>query len=185
MINKVLGLVTVGILLFSCSAEKQKANNRKQQSAKIDFNAGNSPAEFSVKTTEGKIFASKAYRGKYLVVLFYNKSFFKQQRNNGFTVSLNKMAKKLKGKVGFVGIMNGFVENEKEGGEIFRNNVFSFPQVNNTLSYDQDAQLNDNVFCTPAAIVIDPKGEVVYHQCGDSEMPGILHQLNAMLKEKL
>jgi cytochrome oxidase Cu insertion factor (SCO1/SenC/PrrC family) len=73
MIYKVLSFVAVIIFLYTCSSKKQKINTGKQQSAKIDFNKGSSPAAFSVKTIDGKVFLSATYKGKYCLVLFYNK----------------------------------------------------------------------------------------------------------------
>ena len=65
-----------------------------------------------------------------------------------------------------LGIANGFSDDEKAIKALFAKANLSFKQIDNTRGPEKDERINDNVFCTPAKILIDPTGKVVYNGCG-------------------
>lgn len=186
MYTRLLFLCTLVVLFYSChSTEKDKEAKPGKVAPKIDFNTGSTIADFSVKTTAGKIFDTKNCKGKYWVVFYYNKSSIRTQ--GSFAQMLNQTAKQFKNRINFLGIVNGFVENENEVLPLLKNAAFNFPQVDNTISYEKKSRLNDNIFCTPAGIIIDPGGKVIYHSCGDIDVAGseIRERLTQLVREKL
>lgn len=143
--------------------EEKPAAHRK---AKIDLLEGATPGEFSAKTTDGSIFNSKDNKDKYWVVFVYDSGSIAKTESYDLAAELNKTHQLFGDKIPIVGLVNGFSDDEPALQKLFAEAKFSFKQIDNTEGPNKEKPLDDNVFCTPAKILIDPTGKVVYNGCG-------------------
>ena len=166
-------IFAVLVLLFtacnSTSATKKKDMEEKQATyskAKIDLLEGATPGEFSAKTTDGSTFNSKDNKGKYWVVFVYDSGSIAKTETYDLAAELNKTYQLFGNKIPMVGLVNGFSDDEPALQKLFAEAKFSFKQIDNTEGPNKEKPLDDNVFCTPAKILIDPNGKVIYNGCG-------------------
>lgn len=188
-------------VLFSCSlfgcqpsANKDKktldeyfAEQRKNQ---VDFNIGSQPRNFLVKTIDGQQFELAKQRGKHLVVFVYDKTWLKVDSSYNLSKELNGTYHKFKDQIAFVGIINGDIE-PGQLKALLASSKMEFPQIDNTVSGDKSEVINDNVVCTPAKIIIDPAGKVLYNGCGGAveeiinyKLDSIVHTAKAQVAQK-
>ncbi|WP_316735704.1 peroxiredoxin family protein [Pedobacter aquatilis] len=163
-------LSLIVVVIAACS-QGQKEKTLKEELAEIranqiDFSQNATPKEFIAKTTDGSTFNSKDFKGKYWVLFFYDSSYLIKSESYDFVAEVNNTHKLYGDKIPMVGIANGLSEDEKELKAKFANAKFGFKQIDNTKSPSKESQVKDNVFCTPAKIIIDPKGKVIYNGCG-------------------
>ncbi|MDQ1143143.1 hypothetical protein [Pedobacter agri] len=65
-----------------------------------------------------------------------------------------------------IGIGNGFSDDTAAMTKSILEAKFNFKQIDNTHGPEKDEVINENVYCTPAKILINPEGKVVYNGCG-------------------
>ena len=169
---------TINILIFAVlalvftacnSATKEQTMEEKlavYNKSKIDLLEGATPAEFSVKTTDGSSFNSKENKGKYWVLFVYDSGSIPKTETYDLAAELNKTHQLFGDKIPMVGLINGFSDDEPALQKLIAAAKFSFKQIDNTEGPNKEKPLNDNVFCTPAKILIDPNGKVIYNGCG-------------------
>lgn len=159
----------LSMTFFSCTSqpkEDQATNTIAPKKASIDLLMGSTPKEFSAKTTDGNLFVSKANKGKFWVIFMYENSYLTKSDSYDLVAELNETHKLFDHKIEMIGIANGFSDDEAVLQKQFKAAKFNFPQIDNTEGPNKEKQLNDNVFCTPAKILIDPNGKVIYNGCG-------------------
>ena len=157
-------------IVMACnSAPKEQTMEEKlaeYNQSKIDLLIGATPDEFSAKTTDGSLFNSKDYKGKYWVLFVYDSGSIAKSETYDMVAELNKTHQLFGDKIPMVGMANGFSDDEPALKKLFAEAKFSFKQIDNTEGPDKEKPINDNVFCTPAKILIDPNGKVLYNGCG-------------------
>lgn len=159
----------LSMTFFSCNSQSKKdkaADTTTEKKANVDLLMGSTPEEFSAKTTDGKTFISKTNKGKFWVIFMYENSYLTKSESYDMMAELNETHKLFGDKIEMIGIANGFSDDEAALQKQFKAAKFSFPQIDNTEGPNKEKQLNDNVFCTPAKILIDPNGKVIYNGCG-------------------
>lgn len=167
-----LVLATLALVFTACnttSATKEEAMKEKlaaHSKAKIDLLEGATPGEFSAKTTDGSTFNSKDNKGKYWVVFVYDSGSIAKTETYDLVAELNKTHQLFGDKIPMIGLVNGFSDDEPALQKLFAGAKFSFKQIDNTEGPNKEKPLDDNVFCTPAKILIDPSGKVIYNGCG-------------------
>jgi len=157
------------IILFGCTGKSQEEQSKTMTTVSkptVDLAQGSKPINFSAKTTDGSTFNSAANKGKYWVIFVYDKSYLSKSESYDMVTELSETYKKFGGKIPMVGIANGFSDDENAIKKLFANANFGFKQIDNTQGPEKEQKVNDNVFCTPAKILIDPTGKVVYNGCG-------------------
>lgn len=183
--KKILALFVI-LSMLSCESEKEKKERifkEFQKEAKelkknqIDFFLNAKPKYFSAKTIKGSVFNSQNYKGKNLVVFIYDKSYLKKSDSYDMAEEFNALYKEYQNDVSFIGIVEGFVENEKELKDYLSHSNVLFEQIDNTKSYDKSEKLNYNIFCSPAKILIDINGKVIHSSCGGGN--------NTIIEQKL
>ena len=184
-------LVILSFCILSCSGnKKQKEKNNldenqtqiiNMENQKIDFFLDAQPKHFSEITISGKQFNSKDFIGQNLVVFIYDKGYLKRETDDmsyDMPKELNEIYDTYKDKVSFVGIIEGFVENDKELNDYLNNSHILFEQIDNTISYEKTKNLTYNIFCTPAKILINKDGKVIHSSCGGGENTEFISRLN-------
>jgi peroxiredoxin len=146
----------------------------------IDFFLNAKPKYFSAKTIKGSVFNSQNYKGKNLVVFIYDKSYLKKSDSYDMAEEFNALYKEYQNDVSFIGIVEGFVENEKELKDYLSHSNVLFEQIDNTKSYDKSEKLNYNIFCSPAKILIDINGKVIHSSCGGGNNTIIAQKLDSI-----
>lgn len=157
------------IMLFGCTGKSQDEKTQEmatESKPKVDLLQGSTPINFSAKTTDGSIFNSADNKGKYWAIFVYDKSYLTKSESYDMVAELNETYKKFGNKIPMVGIANGFSDDENVIKQLFAKANFSFKQIDNTQGPEKEQKVNENVFCTPAKILIDPTGKVVYNGCG-------------------
>lgn len=177
--------------MSACSqTPKQKEKTLAEELAEIranqvDFSQDATPKEFSAKTTDGTTFNSKDNKGKFWVLFVYDKSYLTKSESYDIVAELNNTYKLYGAKIPMIGMANGLCENEEELKAKFATAKFSFAQIDNTKSPSKESKVKDNVFCTPAKIIIDPNGKVVYNGCGGKTEKFDLMLADLIKEEKL
>ena len=185
--NKIL-ITILSLCILSCNGnKKEKAENDIaenqtpvgiMENKSIDFFLDAQPKYFSAITISGKQFNSEDFRGKNLVVFIYSKNHLKSSETYDMPKELNEIYDTYKDKVSFVGIIEGFIENNKELNDYLNSSHILFEQIDNTISYEKTKILNYNTFCTPAKILINKDGKVIHSSCGGGENREFISRLN-------
>ncbi|WP_417941528.1 peroxiredoxin family protein [Flavobacterium sp. RS13.1] len=187
--NKILALFAILLLLISCQNRKEQEENnlkRLQKQAQelmknqIDFFMNATPKYFSAETLSGKRFNSQDFKNKNLVVFIYDKSYLKKSDTYDMTKELNEIYNAYKDKIEFIGIIEGYVENQNELDEYLKKSKILFEQIDNTISQDKPEILNYNMYCSPAKILIDPSGKVIHSSCGGGNSYELIQKLESI-----
>lgn len=168
---KKIFLIAGSLLVFSivaCSQAKQDKKEPETTKPKIVLNLlqGEIPKDFTVSTTNGKTFNSAENKGKYWAVFVYDKSYLTKSDSYDMVAELKETITKFGEKVPMLVIVNGFSDDEVKLKKLMADANISISQIDNTEGPEKEKPLDDNVFCTPAKILIDPSGKVVYNGCG-------------------
>lgn len=186
--KKILALFVI-LSILSCESEKEKKERifkEFQKEAKelkknqIDFFLNAKPKYFSAKTINGSVFNSQNYKGKNLVIFVYDKSYLKKSASYDMPEEFNALYKEFKNEANFIGIVEGFIENEKELKDYLSQSDILFEQIDNTKSYSKSEKLNYNLFCSPAKILIDINGKVIHSSCGGGNNSEIERKLDSI-----
>ena len=187
--KKLLLLLAILPFMISCQDKKeQQENNLKklQEEAKelkknqIDFFMDAIPKYFSATTVDGKLFNSQDFKNKNLVVFIYDKSYLKKSETYDMTKELNEIYISYKNKIKFIGIIEGYVENQKELNEYLKNSKILFEQIDNTKSQSKPKILNYNMYCSPAKILISSSGKVIHSSCGGGNSYELIQKLDSI-----
>lgn len=164
------------LFMISCSDKKNQENkelkkdlqamSKEFNNDKVDLQLNATPKYFTAQTINGKLFNSEDYKGKDLVIFIYDNSYLQKSENYDMTEELNTVYDKYKDKVQFIGIIEGFSDNEAELQNIIKNSKIAFDQINNTISPNKEEQVIHNISCDPAKIVVDKSGKVILSSCG-------------------
>jgi len=157
------------IILFGCTGKSQDEKTKEmatESKPSVDLLQGSTPIDFTAEATDGSTFNSADNKGKYWAIFVYDRSYLTKSESYDMVAELNETYKKFGSKIPMLGIANGFSDDEKAIKALFAKAKFSFKQIDNTRGPEKDERINDNVFCTPAKILIDPTGKVVYNGCG-------------------
>lgn len=185
--------VSVILLMLSCEskeAKKERIFKEFQEEAKamkknqIDLFVGAKPIPFSAKTISRTSFNSRDYQGKNLVIFIYDKSYLKKSESYDMTEEFNALYNKYNKEAHFIGIVEGFVENEKEFKDYLAHSNVLFEQIDNTKSYNKSEKLNYNVFCNPAKVLIGIDGKVLHSSCGGGNISAIAQKLDSIKANK-
>lgn len=153
-------LILILFLSFlACNDKKEVPFAPKK--ADVNFDLGSSPKFFSAKTTDGTTFNSKDYLGKYWVIFVYQDNFL-----TDMVAELNETHKNFGNKFPMIGILNGLSEDDKATKQLLDNAKFNFKQIDNSEGLNKEKVINELTWCTPAKIIINPKGKVIYNDCG-------------------
>ncbi|SDQ80312.1 Alkyl hydroperoxide reductase subunit AhpC (peroxiredoxin) [Chryseobacterium soldanellicola] len=175
--------------ILSCESKEQKKEKflkdiqeqaKEMKKNQIDLFLDAKPKYFSAKTINGTTFNSQNYKGKNLVIFIYDKSYLKKSDTYDMPEEFNSLYKEFKNNVGFIGIVEGFIENEKELKDHLNQSNILFEQIDNTKSYDKSEKLNYNIFCSPAKILIDINGKVIHSSCGGGNTTEISRKLDSI-----
>lgn len=171
--KKLILLSLVIIALFGCNGESQeKIKDEKMKEVvtanktAINLLLGDSPKDFSVKTADGSLFKSADNKGKYWVIFVYQNSYLKKSESYDLVAELNATHQKFGKHFPMIGIVNGFSDDAAAMTKSIIEAKFNFQQIDNTQGPEKDQVINENVYCTPAKILINPEGKVVYNACG-------------------
>lgn len=187
--NKILTVLAILPFIISCQnkkeqeeadlkeLQKQAQELRKNQ---IDFFMNATPKYFSAKTVNGKLFNSQDFKNKNLVVFIYDKSYLKKSDTYDMTKELNEIYSSYKDKIKFVGIIEGYVENQNELNEYLKKSKILFEQIDNTKSQDKSEILNYNMYCSPAKILINSSGKVIHSSCGGGNSYELIQKLDSI-----
>ncbi|WP_017496454.1 hypothetical protein [Flavobacterium sp. WG21] len=184
--NRILALLAILPFLISCQNKKEQEENNLKELQKqaqelrknqIDFFMNATPKHFSAKTLSGKLFNSQYFKNKNLVVFIYDKSYLKMSDTYDMTKELNEIYKAYKSKIEFVGIIEGYVENQNELNEYLKNSKILFEQIDNTKSKNKPEILNYNMYCSPAKILINSNGKVIHSFCGGGNSYELIQKL--------
>lgn len=115
---------------------------------------------------DGSIINSKDFKGKYWVLFVYDKSYLTKSGNYDMVAETNNTHKLFGKKLPMLALINGFCDNDAQLQKQVDSAKFSFSQIDNTQTPNKIRQIEHNVFCKPAKIIIDPNGKVVYNACG-------------------
>lgn len=147
---------------------------------KIDLKLHATPKYFSAPTVSGKLFNSKDYKEKILVVFIYDKSYLEKTENYDMSAELNEIYNLYKDKAQFIGIIEGFIDDNTELQKTLKNSKIAFDQIDNTIAPNKEEKVIHNISCEPAKIVIDQTGKVIVSSCGgknNDELNSILEKL--------
>ncbi len=186
---KYLLLVVSSFLLFSCKKKEdndqdylkkfQKEFDEYKEKA-IDFDLNTTPKYFSATTIDGKSFNSKDHSGKNIVIFIYDASYLKKSESYNLSQEFNDVYNSFKEDAQFIGIIQGFVENEKDFNDSVTNSKLLFQQIDNTISQTKSKELFYNIVCTPAKILIDVNGKVISSTCGGRNTAALVYKLDSI-----
>ncbi|MBC9795393.1 redoxin domain-containing protein [Sinomicrobium weinanense] len=165
-------LALISGLIFSCKNANNPTNpvptDQVNDSTQIKLFLNEKPKSFKAKTIKGNEFNSKNNAGNYWVIFIYDKGYLKPSESYDMASELNYTYKKFKGKISFIGIIEGLIESENELDALLHQSDIQFNQIDNTRSwsFEKEEQLNYNMYCSPAKIIIDPEGKVIFSMCG-------------------
>ncbi|RZL37689.1 MAG: AhpC/TSA family protein [Pedobacter sp.] len=159
-------LLVLSIVACSQAKQDKKEPEVTKPKVKLKLLDGETPDTFEAKTTNGKTFNSAENKGKYWAVFVYDKSYLTKSDSYDMVAELKETIKKFGDKVPMLVIVNGFSDDEPKLKKMIADADISISQIDNTEGPEKDKPLDDNVFCTPAKILIDPSGKVVYNGCG-------------------
>lgn len=186
--KKILALFVV-LSLLSCESKEEKKQRifkefeeeakviRKNQ---IDLFLNAQPKYFSAKTINGTDFNSQDYKGKNIVIFIYDKAYLKKSDSYNMAEEFNGLYTEFKNEAHFIGIVEGFVENEKQLKDYLNHSNILFEQIDNTKSYNKSEKLNFNLFCSPAKVLIDVNGKVIHSSCGGGNNLEITRKLDSI-----
>lgn len=168
--------IFMGLLLLFClgcnndskeeQAEAKVKEGLAQNQSDIDLLQGSTPKSFSVKAMDGKVYQSAENKGKFWVIYIYNNADL-AAKNSGSTVKeIKQLHEQFGDKIPMLGIVNGFNDDNQALKNLFAAAHLPFEHIDNTEGPNKTAPIKDNVFCTPASILINPEGKVVYNGCG-------------------
>lgn len=187
--KKILFFLTLS-LLTDCQSKKEESSTaedlkemRKEwMKNRLDLFLGATPHYFSAKTIGGHSFHSKDYSGKNLMIFIYSKTFLKKDPQASYNMvdDFNGLFTDYKDHVGFIGILEGLEENNKELQQILKDTNFQFDQIDNTKSPNKQEQLKYNIYCTPAKILINSKGKVIHSSCGGATDEELIRKLDSI-----
>ncbi len=170
---KIHTLLLLTLLLFSCKEkEKDEEDFLKQfpieNPNKIKLFLNEVPKKFQAKTLDGSIFDSKENDGKYWVIFIYDKDYLQKSESYDMPTELNQTYNLYKDKVAFIGIIEGLIDSEEKLQQLLKNNDIKFKQIDNTRAWNfkKEEVLNYNIYFSPAKIIINPEGKVIYNACG-------------------
>lgn len=159
--------------LLACNETKKSKELTTEEQLKeykkdlINFQIGDSPKEFSAKTTDGKLFKSADYKGKFWVIFVYDRSYLIKSETYDMVAELNQTHKKYGDKIPMLGLIKGYSDNGPQLKQQIDNAKMEFSLIDNTQGPNKETKaVKDDVFCTPAKILIDPNGKVLYNFCG-------------------
>jgi len=155
---------------------------RKAYKTDISFSQDSVPKAFSAKKTDGTIFNSKEMKGKYWVILGYEKNYLKPEHKDVID-ELNGNYEKYKDKISMIGILDGFSDDPKKINEMIRLANIKFPQIDNTKSFEKTRIINHDIYCWPIKIIINPEGKVIYAACGGGS-EGLDAELEQLIANK-
>jgi peroxiredoxin len=186
--KKILALFII-LSILSCESKEEKKEKflkdfreqaKEMKKNQIDLFLHAKPKYFSAKTINGTSFNSQNYKGKNLVIFIYDKSYLKKSESYDMVEECNTLYKEFKDNAEFIGIVEGFIENEKELKDDLNQANILFDQIDNTKSYDKSEKLNYNIFCSPAKILIDVNGKVIHSSCGGGNITEISRKLDSI-----
>ncbi|GAA4149876.1 hypothetical protein GCM10022217_02320 [Chryseobacterium ginsenosidimutans] len=186
--KKILSLFII-LSILSCESKEEKKEKflkdlqeqaKEMKKNQIDLFLHAKPKYFSAKTINGTTFNSQNYKGKNLVIFIYDKSYLKKSDTYDMPEEFNNLYKEFKNNANFIGIVEGFIENEKELKDDLNQSNILFEQIDNTKSYDKSEKLNYNTFCSPAKILIDINGKVIHSSCGGGNSTEITRKLDSI-----
>jgi peroxiredoxin len=186
--KKILALFII-LSILSCESKEEKKEKflkdfqeqaKEMKKNQIDLFLHAKPKYFSAKTISGTTFNSQNYKGKNLVIFIYDKSYLKKSESYDMAEESNTLYKEFKDNAEFIGIVEGFIENEKELKDYLKQSKILFEQIDNTKSYDKSEKLNYNLFCSPAKILIDINGKVIHSSCGGGNITEISRKLDSI-----
>ncbi|RZK57615.1 MAG: AhpC/TSA family protein [Pedobacter sp.] len=158
------------VLTMSACSQSNKDEKRKTEMVKpkvtLNLLVGDKPKDFTAKATDGSTFNSAENKGKYWAVFVYDKSYLVKSDSYDMVAELKETIKNFCDKIPMLVIVNGFSDDEPALKTMIANAKISIKQIDNTEGPDKEKPLDDNVFCTPAKILIDPSGKVIYNGCG-------------------
>ncbi|MEY8761945.1 peroxiredoxin family protein [Chryseobacterium tongliaoense] len=186
---KKISALLIILSILSCESKKEKKEKflkdfqeqaKEMRKNQIDLFLNATPGYFSAKTIQGKTFNSQDYKGKNLVIFIYDKSYLKKSESYDMAEEYNTLYNEFKNNAEFIGIIEGFIENEKELKDYLSHSTVLFDQIDNTKSYDKSEKLNYNIFCSPAKILIDVNGKVIHSSCGGGNSTEITQKLDSI-----
>lgn len=157
--------------------QQEAAEIRKKQ---INFNLNAIPKDFSATTLSGKIFNSKDFKDKNLIIFIYPKSYFTKTDSYDLATELNDIYTKYNNKASFIGIIEGNIENNQELTNALKKSRIQFDQIDNTQSLDKSSQISYNTFCYPAKILINREGKVIHSSCGGGSNEALINKLDSI-----
>ena len=165
----------VSVFLFSCNSEEKEKKQfemelQKLSEKQINFHLDAKPKYFSAKTMDGKIFNSKDYAGKYLMIFVYGENYLETKNQDGYDMQndFNDMYNLYSDKVQFIGVLEELVKNDEDLKKLKNKIKLEFPQIDNTRSFDKPKQFENNAFCYPYKALINREGKVIYASCGNA-----------------
>ena len=171
--KKFIMLSLLLIALFGCNGESQEKTKEEKMKeiiaankADVDLLMGSTPKEFSAKTVDGSLFKSSENKGKYWIIFVYQNSYLKKSESYDLVAELNATYQKYGSQFPMIGIVNGFSDDPAKMTKSITEAKFIFTQIDNTQGPEKEEEVNENVYCTPAKILINPAGKVVYNGCG-------------------
>ena len=171
--KKFITLSLLLITLFGCNGESQEKTKEEKMKeiiaankADVDLLMGSTPKEFSAKTVDGSLFKSSENKGKYWIIFVYQNSYLKKSESYDLVAELNATHQKYGSQFPMIGIVNGFSDDPAKMTKSITEAKFNFKQIDNTQGPEKEEEVNENVYCTPAKILIDPAGKVIYNGCG-------------------
>ncbi|AZB17346.1 AhpC/TSA family protein [Chryseobacterium indologenes] len=187
--KKILLFLSFSLLAISCHNKKEESSANKIDAMRkewlknrLDFFSGATPAYFSAKTIDGKTFNSKDFKGKNLMIFIYSKTFLKKDPQASYNMpdDCNGLYTSYKDNVGFIGILEGMIDREKDLQPILKDDLFEFDQIDNTKSPHKQEHLKYNIYCTPAKILIDSRGKVIHSSCGGAADEELIRKLDSI-----
>lgn len=169
-VNFILLSLIATLMMIACSqAPKEKtlaAELAEIRAKQIDFFKNATPKAFSATAMDGSTINSKDYKGKYWVLFAYNNSYLTKIESYDMVAELKNTHQLYGEKIPMVAIIDGFCDNDAQLKKQVDSANFSFPQIDNTQAPNKNKKVEHNIFCTPAKIIIDPNGKVIYNGCG-------------------
>lgn len=173
MNSKIYIILLSTILLFSCKEKKEDNKGFLNQFPienpnKLKLFLDEVPKKFQAKTIDGKLFDSSDNDGKYWVIFIYDKNYLQKSESYDMPTELNQTYDSYKDKVAFIGIIEGLIDSEDELQQLLNKSNIKFMQIDNTKAWNfkKEEVLNYNIYCSPAKIIINPDGKVIYSACG-------------------
>lgn len=180
------------LLLLFCLAcnngSKEGLNEAKgkdamvQNQSDIDLLQGSSPKAFAVEAMDGKLYQSAENKGKFWVIYIYDNADLAAKKSGSTVKDIKELHEQFGNKVPMLGIVNGFNDDDQLLKDLFATAHLPFPHIDNTEGPHKIAPIKDNVFCTPASILINPEGKVIYNGCG-SGLGTLSAKLGQLMKD--